>query len=197
MSERELLAENENLWAENARLQEELELLKSRERAEIRIRAALRNMNACHLQVGDIMTSRPRVAHLGDNLRSLLAGFREGKFRSLPVLDADDRLVGIVTDRDVRLAMNSPLVMHERWQDEMLLDQIVVDLCMTPNPITVRPETPVFEVAQIMRERKIGGLPVLDDAEALIGIITETDLLRAFEDTLRAAASDSVTPSSE
>ncbi|MBN2469378.1 MAG: CBS domain-containing protein [Anaerolineae bacterium] len=187
MTERELQAENERLWVENARLHEELALYQAREQAEVRIRAALRSRNACHLQVSDIMTPAPRVAHLGDSLRSLLAAFREGGFRRLPVLDESEQLVGIVTDRDVRLAVNSPLVLHERWQDEMLLDHIRVDVCMTPDPITTRPDTPVFEVAQLMRERKIGGLPVLDDAGALTGIITETDLLRAFEDALRAA----------
>lgn len=187
MTDRELHAEIEKLLAENARLQDELALLKARESAEARIRVALRNMQACHLQVGDIMTPHPQVARLGDTLRSLLNRFRTGKFRRLPVLDEHDRVVGIVTDRDVRLAMNSPLVLHERWQDEMLLDQIVVDVCMTLDPVTVRGDTPVYVVAQIMREQKIGGLPVLDDADKLIGIITETDLLRAFEDALRAA----------
>ncbi len=187
MTDQELLAENERLWAENTRLHAELELVQARERAEIRIRAALRRRDACHLVVSDIMTPNPRVARLGDSLRSLLTAFREGGFRGLPVLDADDRLAGIVTDRDVRLAVNSPLILHERWQDEMLLDQIVVDVCMTPDPLTTRPDTPVYEVAQVMRQRKIGGLPVLDDAGAVIGIITETDMLRAFEDALRAA----------
>ncbi|GAB4574231.1 MAG: hypothetical protein Kow0077_19740 [Anaerolineae bacterium] len=191
MTERELQAEIEHLWAENTRLQEELALLKARQDAEIRIRAVLRNMNACYLQVGDIMTPNPDVARLGDNLRSLVERFDQGRYRRLPVLDEHDRLVGIVTDRDVRLALNSPLVLHERWQDEMLMDQILVDLCMTPDPITARPDMPVHEAARIMRERKIGGLPVLDDGDRLIGIITETDLLRAFEDALRAAANDS------
>lgn len=190
MTDKELQAEIEKLWAENARLHDELAILKARENAEVRIRAALRNMQACYLQVGDIMTPNPEVARLGDTLRSLLDRFHKGHFRRLPVMDAHDRLVGIVTDRDVRLAMNSPLVMHERWQDEMLLDQIVVDVCMSPEPVTVRADTPVFVVAQIMRERKIGGLPVLDDAYQLIGIITETDLLCAFEDALRSADQD-------
>jgi len=62
---------------------------------------------------------------------------------------------------------------------------------MTPDPITVRPETPVYEAARLMRTRKIGGPPVLDDAGTLVGIVTETDLLRAFEEALTAAAQTS------
>lgn len=135
----------------------------------------------------DVMTPDPRVVHLGDSLRRVLQTLQEGGFRRLPVLDEAGRLVGIVTDRDVRLAINSPLVLRERWQDEVLLDQVTVDVCMTPDPITVRPETPLLEVARLLRARKIGGLPVLDEAGRLVGIVTETDLLRALENLLEQA----------
>jgi len=131
------------------------------------------------------------VLHLGDNLRAAVEHFRRGNYCCLPALDSDGRLVGIVTDRDVRQALNSPFVLHERRQDERLLNQVLVEVCMTPDPITVRPETPVYEAARLMRTRKIGGLPVLDDAGTLVGIVTETDLLRAFEEALTAAAQTS------
>ncbi len=187
-SERELEAEIERLWMENARLQETLEALRARRDAEARIRAVLRRRDACALVVADVMTANPDVLHLGDNLRAAVERFRRGHYRRLPVLDASERLVGIITDRDIRQALNSPFVLHERWQDEMLLNQVLVDVCMTPDPIAVRPETPLYEAARLMRTRKIGGLPVLDDADRLIGIVTETDLLRAFEEALTAAA---------
>lgn len=187
--ERELQAEIERLWTENARLQETLEALRARRDAEGRIRAVLRRQDACALVVADVMTANPDVLHLGDNLRAAVECFRRGRYRRLPVLDAHERLVGIITDRDIRQALNSPFVLHERWQDEMLLNQVLVDVCMTPDPVTVHPETPLYEAARLMRTRKIGGLPVLDDAGKLIGIVTETDLLRAFEEALTAAAS--------
>ncbi|GEM_PF-546438 len=184
MSETEL----ERLRAENAALQEQIADLQARLDAETRLREVLRATGACYLETRDVMTPDPEVARLGDSLRTLLTRFAEGGFRRLPVLDAKDNLVGIVTDRDVRLAINSPLVLHERWQDEVLLDQVQVDVCMTPDPITVSPDTPVYEVARVMRTRKIGGLPVTDDSDRLVGIVTETDLLRAFENILTAAA---------
>lgn len=187
--EQELQAEIERLWMENARLQETLEALRARRDAEGRIRAVLRRQDDCALVVADVMTAKPDVLHLGDNLRAAVERFRRGSYRRLPVLDAHERLVGIITDRDIRQALNSPFVLHERWQDEMLLNQVLVDVCMTPDPVTVRPETPLYEAARLMRMRKIGGLPVLDDAGKLIGIVTETDLLRAFEEALTAAAS--------
>jgi acetoin utilization protein AcuB len=98
--------------------------------------------------------------------------------RRLPVV-AEGRLVGIVADLDIREALNSPIILRERWQDEELMDHAIVEACMTPNPLTVTPDTPVIEAARLMRDRKIGGLPVMDGHE-LVGIVTETDLLDAL-----------------
>lgn len=188
MSDPELQAEITQLLAENRRLQAMVDDLIAEVDAVSRVRVVLRETGQCHLCVRDIMTPHPQTVRTTDSLRTVLERFREGGFRRLPVLDDAGRLVGIVTDRDLRLAFNSPLVMHERWQDEMLLDKVTVDVCMTPDPITTTPETPVFQVARTLREKKIGGLPVLDEANRLVGIISEIDLLRAFEDALTAAA---------
>ena len=59
------------------------------------------------------------------------------------------------------------------------MDHATVQACMTPDPFTVTPETPVLEAARMMRDRKIGGLPVLEGGH-LVGIVTETDLLDAL-----------------
>ena len=107
--------------------------------------------------------------------------------RRLPVV-AKDRLVGIIADLDVREALNSPIVLRERWQDEELMDHATVEACMTPDPITVTPHTPVVEAARLMRDHKIGGLPVVD-GDQLVGIVTETDLLDALIQLLNGAVS--------
>jgi acetoin utilization protein AcuB len=83
----------------------------------------------------------------------------------------------------VREALNSPIILRERWQDEELMDNALVEACMTPNPITVKPTTPVIEAARLMRDRKVGGLPVMED-DQLVGIVTETDLLDALIELL-------------
>ncbi len=181
----------EELRQQNAALRTRLEELERRvamyEAAESRVRRALRAGGIAAVETRDVMTPHPQVARLGDSLRSILQRFEAGGFRRLPVLDAGDNLVGIVTDHDVRLALNSPLTLRERWQDEVLLDQVTVDVCMTPDPITVGLDTPLHEVARVMRTRKIGGLPVLDGDGRLVGIVTETDLLRTFENLLAEA----------
>jgi acetoin utilization protein AcuB len=94
-------------------------------------------------------------------------------------VDEEGKLVGIITDRDVRLAMNSPFVLHERWQDEALLETATAESCMTPDPITVTPDTPAYRAAEMLSAYKFGALPVVEGG-ALVGIISVTDFLDQF-----------------
>jgi acetoin utilization protein AcuB len=128
------------------------------------------------IPVSQVMTGNPVTVHGNDPIRKAFDLMIEGQFRRLPVTEGGD-LVGIVTDRDLRRATNSPLVLHETWYDEYLLDHITVKACMTPDPITVTSQTPVEVAASIMCERQIGGVPVVDE-DKLVGIITRTDLLK-------------------
>lgn len=125
--------------------------------------------------VADIMTSNPVTVAPRNAIRTAVSLMREGGFRRLPVVDRG-RLVGIITDRDLRRAANSPFVVREQWYDNFILDHIEVGSCMTPNPITIEPGATIAEAARMMRNHKIGGLPVVADGH-LAGIITNTDLL--------------------
>ncbi len=125
--------------------------------------------------VADIMTANPTTVSPRNAIRTAINLMREGGYRRLPVVDRG-RLVGIITDRDLRRAANSPFVVREQWYDNFILDHIEVGSCMTPNPLTIEPSTPIAEATRLMRNHKIGGLPVVADGQ-LVGIITETDLL--------------------
>ena len=125
--------------------------------------------------VEQVMTRAPATVSPGDPIRAAIDRMRERKCRRLPVVE-NGEVVGIVTDRDLRRATNSPLVLRERWYDEFMLDHVQVRGCMTQSPVTVSPQTTVVEAAKIMRDRKFGGLPVVRGRE-LVGIVTETDLL--------------------
>ena len=122
-----------------------------------------------------VMTREPATVAPNDSIRVAIERMRERNCRRLPVVEKEI-LIGIVTDRDLRRATNSPLVLRERWYDEFMLDHIPVRACMTERPITVTPQTSIVEASRVMRDRKIGGLPVVDGAR-LVGIVTETDLL--------------------
>jgi acetoin utilization protein AcuB len=125
--------------------------------------------------VADIMTSNPVTVTPRNAIRTAVNLMREGGFRRLPVVDRG-RLVGIITDRDLRRAANSPFVVREQWYDNFILDHIEVGSCMTPNPITIEPNVLIAEAARVMRNHKIGGMPVIADGQ-LMGILTDTDLL--------------------
>lgn len=129
-------------------------------------------------KLSEIMTPDPVSVEPGDTLRTAIAQMRAGKCRRLPVVEAG-RLVGIVSDRDVRRALNSPFILHERRDDEALLDGVLVGECMTPEPICLPPDASLLDAARLMRDRKIGGVPILS-ADRLVGIVTETDILNYF-----------------
>lgn len=122
-----------------------------------------------------VMTRNPITISSTDSIRVAVDRMQEKKCRRLPVVD-NGKLVGMVTDRDLRRATNSPLVLRERWYDDFMLDHIPVRACMTEHPVTVTPQTPIVEAAKIIRDHKFGGLPVLD-GDKLVGIVTETDLM--------------------
>jgi acetoin utilization protein AcuB len=95
------------------------------------------------------------------------------KIRRLPVMNLG-KLVGIVTLGDVREAKPSDATTLSIYELNYLMDGVTAKDFMTPNPITIAPDSIIAEAARLMLERKIGGLPVVDNGN-LVGIITETD----------------------
>lgn len=104
------------------------------------------------------------------------------RIRHLLVM-AGERLAGIITDRDIRLNLPSPATSLSIWEINYLLTKLTVEQVMTRSVITIAPDRPVVGAVRVMLERKIGALPVIE-GRRLVGIITETDLLRAFAEVL-------------
>jgi len=105
----------------------------------------------------------------------------EGDFRHLPVVDAEGKLVGIVTDRDMRDAHPSSLLDEESYQKT--LDKVMqhtISEIMTAEPITVAPYYTLQDTLLIIGKKKVGALPVVDEEGQLKGIMSTRDLLRAF-----------------
>ena len=98
--------------------------------------------------------------------------------RHLPVVE-DDRLVGIVSDRDLKRAMASSATSLERHELRYLLDTVTVDEIMTRAVITIGRMFPIEEAARVMVREKVSALPVTEQGR-LIGIVTETDVLELF-----------------
>jgi acetoin utilization protein AcuB len=110
---------------------------------------------------------------------------RTRKIRHLPVVDAGDRLVGIVTDRDLRQVAFDPRIAEALGDAALTLAALTVREVMTWGVISVRPDADLRVAARLMRERKIGALPVVDDGR-VVGILTETDVLAAIDMLLGA-----------
>lgn len=130
------------------------------------------------LTVEDIMTADPCTVEPDTPLGEVLGIMKDHQCRQLPVVSSG-RLVGIVTDRDVRLAMNSPFVLHERSDDQSLLGSLPAEACMTPDPLTVEEDAPAALAADLMRSYKFNALPVTRGGQ-LVGIVTTSDVLRSY-----------------
>jgi len=126
------------------------------------------------LMTGSVVVVRPETPVL--EARDLLA---EQRIRHLPVTGPDGGLLGIVTDRDIRLNMPSRATSLSVGEINHLLNKLPVSKIMTRAVITIGPDRAVRDAAQLLLDHRIGALPVLDDGR-LIGIITETDIVRAF-----------------
>ena len=118
--------------------------------------------------VGAWMTHNPVVASPEDKVSTIEAKMREGDFRTIPVV-VEDRVVGILTDRDLRRLTG-------------MLEATRVQDAMTEHVITLTPETSIADAARLLRQRKIGGVPVVEDGK-LIGMITVTDVLEALTES--------------
>ena len=134
------------------------------------------------MRVAQWMTKDPVTISPKESLVLARMIMRQRGVRRLPVVEGE-RLVGIVTDRDVREAWASDANTLAAQELQYVLEKIPVRDVMTAPATTVAPETPLEEAVTLMREKKIGGLPV-EEGERLVGILTETDVFRAFAEVL-------------
>jgi acetoin utilization protein AcuB len=118
------------------------------------------------------MTNNPETISPDEFLTSGLGKMQKGGFRRLPVVK-DDKLIGIITDRDLR-------------EHAGLLERTKVSSAMTKDLMTVTPRATVEQATKLMLSHKISGLPVTD-AGNLVGIITSSDILQAFLEMLGAS----------
>jgi acetoin utilization protein AcuB len=129
------------------------------------------------MKVVDVMTKDPLTVTPGETIGQADELMAENRIRQLPVVEGR-ALLGIITDRDIRsfLAGSSLLDPEERAKT---LRTKVKDV-MTSEPLTLSPDDDLKEAVELLIEEKIGGIPVVDGAEGLVGIVTYVDVLRCF-----------------
>jgi len=126
------------------------------------------------------MTKDPVCIEPSVSVLDALAILKKHNIRRLPVCERG-RLVGLVTQMDLLKASPSEATSLSVWELNYLISKTTVSDIMARRPVTVTPDMPVEEAAMIMRDKRIGGLPVVE-GDKLVGIITETDIFDAFVD---------------
>lgn len=124
----------------------------------------------------DLITASPEMTILA--AKTVMA---EKKIRHLPVTDVAGKLIGIVSDRDIRDVMPSILLEKDDYAATLAkIGGISVGEIMTKNPLTVYAYYTIQDSLLVMQKRKVGALPVIDEEGYLKGILSTRDLLRAF-----------------
>jgi acetoin utilization protein AcuB len=135
--------------------------------------------------VRERMSKHPLTVKPDAPVDATLKRMRDEKVRRFPVVDEDGNLVGMVSEKDLLYAAPSPATSLSVYEMHYLYSRIKVAEVMQRNVISVPDDAPIEEAARIMVDHKIGGLPVMRNGE-LVGIITETDIFKAFMEMLGA-----------
>jgi len=134
------------------------------------------------MKVVDIMTRDPLTVTPTETIGQADELMNTNKIRQLPVVQGKD-LVGIVTDRDIRSFLSGSLLEGVAAREEALNTK--VREIMTTEPMSVSSDDDLQEAIELMIDEKIGGIPVVDEAEGLVGIVTYVDVLRCFLNRLQ------------
>ncbi|MBI1734716.1 MAG: CBS domain-containing protein [Candidatus Rokubacteria bacterium] len=162
------------------------EVLRLAERLHRAATADIRPPREGSMYVRDLMTRALVTATPEMTVTDARALMSRERIRHLLVTEGG-RLVGIVTDRDIRLNLASPATSLSVWELNFLLARLTVGQVMTKSLLVVDPDREAREAARIMLDHRIGALPVLD-GERLVGILTESDMVRAFAESERMTA---------
>ena len=141
------------------------------------------------LKVKDVMVTKVVTVGVEAPMSLVEENIRVNKIRHMPVVDSANRLLGIITQRDL-LRHVCPRPTEDGYmfvKEEM--DQLILKHIMTPDPVTIRPEDPLKKAVEIMAREKYGCLPVVRQDKTVVGIVTQIDILRLLFKALDASSS--------
>jgi len=135
------------------------------------------------VRVASVMTGDP-ITITGEATLSDAAGaLLEGGFRHLPVVDTDEKLIGMLSERDLRSAFGTDFI---DWTsvEQSRLDEVVTNV-MAPDPVVIRASNRLVDVLDVFTDDRIGAVPVLDEEDHLVGILSYVDVLLWLRDHSR------------
>ena len=132
------------------------------------------------------MTKNPMTVTADTKVDEVAYLMKKHNFRRLPVVE-DGKLVGFLSDSDLMRVAPSPATTLSRYEINSLLAKICVRDIMKKEVISVNVDATIEEAALIMYKNKIGGMPVVSNMGAVVGVITETDIFKTFVDVMGLA----------
>jgi len=132
-------------------------------------------------KVADVMTSPPLTVDPNDTTAEAEEIMNEQNIRQLPVVRTR-KLVGIITDRDIRSFLGGRGLDAAKERETAMSTKVAA--VMTTKPASMTPEDDLSDAVELLIEGKMGGIPVVDEEEGLVGIVTYIDALRCFLDLL-------------
>jgi acetoin utilization protein AcuB len=136
-------------------------------------------MSEKKLTVGDWMTRDPITVQESASIMEAIHLLKEKNIRRLPVMRGEE-IAGLVTEKMLLGYVPTKATSMDQWEVHYLLSKTQVKEAMNPKPYTVRAETPLAEVAQLLRDRKLNGVIVVDSTGHLGGLLTTTNALEAL-----------------
>jgi CBS domain-containing protein len=130
--------------------------------------------------VSEAMTRAPQVVHAGDHLLDAAGRMQAMSIRHLPVIDGDGKVIGMLSDGDVRTAVGNPRRVVGGEAAEVQLELLLVRDVMSSPAITVRPDERCTDVARYLAGTNVGAMPVVDADNRILGICSYIDILRAL-----------------
>jgi acetoin utilization protein AcuB len=131
------------------------------------------------LTVGGWMTSNPITIDADASVIEAIHLLKENKIRRLPVMKKG-KLAGLVTERMLAAYTPGKATSLDKWELHGLLDKTKVRVAMNAEPYTVHPETLLAEATQLLHDKKLNGVLVVDDHDELAGIFTTTNVFQAL-----------------
>jgi CBS domain-containing protein len=134
------------------------------------------------MKVVDVMTKDPLIMVPSETIAQADELMAVNKIRQLPVVN-ERELIGIITDRDIRSFLSGSLISAPEAREKALHTKI--GDVMTRDPLTLSPDDELREAVELLINEKVGGIPVVDGAEGIVGIVTYVDVLRCFLNRLQ------------
>jgi len=133
------------------------------------------------MKVINVMTPDPVSVEQSNTVLQAEEIMREQNFRQLPVIK-DKELIGIITDRDIRSFLGSDSFNTLEEQERAKTTKVAS--VMSDKPIILSPDDDLRDAVELLIDEKVGGIPVVDEKEGLVGIVTYVDALRCFLERL-------------